>query len=114
MTSWPGKALPSKLYFPTMTPRPINRCVNSVSVKFDRMSISYCGIILNFFSLELYLVVIADGMVGAGVWCVPTLGSGALILSSTLGGTGVSTLGGTFCLAVRSTLVSEPGFYMRD
>ena len=36
----------------------------------------------------------ANYMVGAGVLCLPTLGYGELILCATLGGAGVSTLGG--------------------
>ena len=38
---------------------------------------------------------------GVGVWCVPTLGAGELILRSTLGGSG--------CLAFHSTLGGAPG-----
>ena len=49
-----------------------------------------------------------DGMVGAGVLCVPTLGAGALIICATLGGDGYlllraggvcSTLGVAPCLS---------------
>ena len=46
------------------------------------------------FSHALFCVVQVYGMVGAGVLRVPTLGDGAMILRSTLGGAGVSTLGG--------------------
>ena len=58
---------------------------------FSEMYISYYGIILDLFSITLYFVVQTDGMVCAGVWCVPILGSGVLILCSTLGGVGVSS-----------------------
>ena len=50
------------------------------------MSIYYFGVTFYLLSLDLYLVVRADGMVGAGVWYVPTLGACALILRFTLGG----------------------------
>ena len=61
------------LYWPLVTPRPVNICVNYVSVKFSRMFISSCGIIFYFFSLYLYPFVRPYGMVGAGVWFLPTL-----------------------------------------
>ena len=41
---------------------PENRCGSYVSVKFSKISISSCGIILDFFFLALYLVVKAEGM----------------------------------------------------
>ena len=41
---------------------PENRCGSYVSVKFSKISISSCGIILDFFFLALYLVVNAEGM----------------------------------------------------
>ena len=75
------------------------------------MSISSCKIILSLFSMSLCLFVQADGMVGACVWCVPNLGSGTLILRSTLGGLGVSTFGGDGCLYGCSTLVGTPGLF---
>ena len=108
-TSWLGEALPSNLYCTSVTPRPENICVSSVSVKCDKMYIYSCGIILDFLSLELYLVAKEDGMIGAGVWCVPTLGDGELIMRYTLGGTGVYTLGGSGSLAVCSTLEGAQG-----
>ena len=113
------EALPSDLYFPSATPRPVNICVSSVYVQFYKMSISSCGIILDFFHLALYIVVRSYGMVGAGVLCVPTLGYGALILSTTIGGTRVSTLGGAgylACLAedLCSNLGGTPGLFSQD
>ena len=78
------------------------------------MSISSCGIILNLLSLVLYLVVREDGIFCEGVLCVPNLGDGALIIWSTLGGAGVSTLGGSGFLAICSTLGGAPGFSRRD
>ena len=53
MTYWPMEDLPSKLYRPSLTPRPSNRCVNYEYVNFDIISISYFGIILALFSLPL-------------------------------------------------------------
>ena len=69
--------------------------------------------------MDLYLVVRSDGMVGAGVLCVPTLGDGAFILRGTLGGTVVCTLSVDVSLEVRSrdvcsTIGGEPGFSWRD
>ena len=90
--SWPGEALTSNLYCLSVTIRPATICVSYVSVKFSQMSIYCCGIILDFFSLTLYSMVQAYGMVGAGVLCLPTLGDGTFILRSTLGGAG--SLGG--------------------
>ena len=84
-TSWRGEALPSKLYWPSVTPRPKNRCVNYIFFKFARMSISSCGGVFALFSLSLYSVVGTYRMVVSGIWCVTTLGSGALILRLTLG-----------------------------
>ena len=52
------------MYWPSVTPRPASGCVIYVSVKFDKMYLYSFGIILNFFSLALYLVVRADGMLG--------------------------------------------------
>ena len=50
------------------------------------MFISSCVIILIFFSKAIYCVVQEDGIVGAGVLCVPTIGYGAVNLRSTLCG----------------------------
>ena len=88
---------------------PSNGCVSSVYVKFDKIYISYFGVILDFFYLALYLFVRADDMVGAGVWCVPALVSGSLILNSTPGGVGVYTLGGAVSLDICYTLGGETG-----
>ena len=52
-----------------------------VCIEFYKMFIYSCGMILNF-----YLVVQEDGMVGAGLLIVPTLGYGAVILRANLGG----------------------------
>ena len=68
-----------------MTLRPENICVNSVSINFARMSISSCGVPLDLFSLSMYLVVQANGMMGAGFWCVTTLVYVASIQQYTLG-----------------------------
>ena len=64
------------------------------------MLIYSCGIIHIFFSWSFYLVVQADGMVGAGVLNVPTLGDGAVILRAILGVVEVFTL----CVDVSPTL----------
>ena len=58
----------------------------------------------------------AYGMVGEGVLCVPTLVNGALIIFNTIGGAGVSTLGGsvsrTFHVGdVCTTLGGAPGLF---
>ena len=66
--SWPGKALPSNLYWTSVNPRQENRCVSYFCVKVYRMFISSCGIILVLFSWYLYQVMWADGMVDAGVF----------------------------------------------
>ena len=50
-------------------------------------------------------------MVVTGVWCVPTLGPGALILCYNLFGTGLSTLGGAVTLSICSTLVGATGLF---
>ena len=42
----------------------------------------------------------ADGMVGASVLCVPTLGDVSVILYATLGGVVVSTIFGAECLTL--------------
>ena len=97
------------LYWPLVTPRPVNICVNYVSVKFSRMFISSCGIIFYFFSLYLYPFVRPYGMVGAGVWCVPVLLSGSFILNSTPSGVGVFTLRGAVSLDVCYTLGGATG-----
>ena len=55
--SWPGEDIPSNMYCPSVTPRPANICVSSVSVNFYKNSISSCGIIFSLLSLVLYLVV---------------------------------------------------------
>ena len=112
VTSWTREALISKLYCPSVTTRPADRFIN-FSVKFSRMYISSCGIILALLYLALYLVVWEDGMVGAGVWCVPTLVYAALTLRSTLGVARVSTLGGSVCLSVRSTFGGALGLFRR-
>ena len=57
-------------------------------------------------------------MVGAGVSSVPTLGVGELIICATLGGVGVSTLGGAAPHIIRAgdvynTLGCEPGLFRR-
>ena len=56
------------------------------------MFIYSCGIILILFDIYLFHVVRDDGMVG--VLSVTTLGDSTVILCYTLGGAGVSTLGG--------------------
>ena len=99
---WPGGAVPSDLYWTSVTPRPENRWVSSFYVKVSIMSISSCGMILIFFSHALYCVVQAYGMLGAGVLGVPTLGYGSLIIRATLGGSGVSTIGGSVSLTLCS------------
>ena len=71
-----------------------NKRVSYFYVNVTIIFISYCGITLILFSHALFCVVQVYGMVGAGVLRVPTLGDGAMILRSTLGGAGVSTLGG--------------------
>ena len=68
-----------------MTPGPANVRVNYISAKVAIMSISSCGILFAILSLILYPVVKVDVMVGAGIWCVSTIGASALILFSTLG-----------------------------
>ena len=97
-----------------MTHRPANICVSYVSVKFSKMSIYYCGVILAFLSLALYLVVQVDVMVGEVFLCVPTLGYGALILSYTLCVAGYSNFVGAVSLVVCSTLGGAPGLFRRD
>ena len=82
--AWGGSSL--KTVLALSNSRPKNRCVNYVYIKFDRISISSFGVLFNLFYIALYLVVRSDGMVGACVWCVPTLGYGTLITRSTLGG----------------------------
>ena len=52
------------MYWPSVTPRPASGCVIYVSVKFDKIYLYSFGIILDLFSLALYLVVRADGMLG--------------------------------------------------
>ena len=57
-------------------------------------------------------------MVGTGVLGVTTLGYGAVILCATLGGAGVSTLGGSglinLCVGdICTTLVGAPGLVRR-
>ena len=47
---------------------------------------------------------LANGVVGAGVWCVTTLVSGALIIRSTLDGVWVSNLGGAIFFVARPPL----------
>ena len=98
---WPDEALTSILYWTYVSPSPENRCVSSVFVKFARIFISSCGIILILFSRALYLVVQADGIVGEGVLIVPTLGDGAVIQLYKIGGSGVSTLGGAVSSTIR-------------
>ena len=51
------EAITSKLYWSSINPRPENRCVNYVYVKFSIMSIYFYGIILDIFYMALYLVV---------------------------------------------------------
>ena len=109
-TYWPDESLPSKLHWLSVTPRPENRCVNSVSVKFSRNSNSSCGVLFDIFYLSLYLFVQSDGMVGSSFWCVPTLRYGSFVLWSTLGFSWASTLGGACCLAVSSTLGGSQDF----
>ena len=107
------EALPSNLYFTSVTHRPVNICVSSVSVQFSKMSIYCCGIILAFFSLVMYFVVRADGMVGAVFLYVPSLGYGTLILISTLGVAVFFTFGGACSLAIYYTLGGTPGLFRR-
>ena len=85
-------------------------------VKVDKIFISYFGIIIVLLSQYLHHVVRADGMVGTGIWSVPTLEDGAVILHATIGGTEVSTFGGagspTLCAVyVDITLVWVPGLF---
>ena len=56
-SSQPGEDLTSNLYQPSVTSRPENRYVSYMYVKFYKMSISSRGIILDLFSMALYLVV---------------------------------------------------------
>ena len=112
--TWYGEYLPSNLHCPSVTPRTEDRCVSSVSVKFSKMSIYYCGVILAFLSLALYLVVQVYVMVGEVFLCVPTLGYGALILRSTLCVSGDSKFVGAVSLVVCSTLGGAPVFFRRD
>ena len=113
--SFSGEVLPSNLYWPDVTLRPSNRCVSYFYVQVARMFVSSCGIIIPFSNWDFYRVVQVDGMVGADIWRLPILGDGAVILHVTIGGTGVSTLGGdgspTFCAVdVCITLVCVPCF----
>ena len=78
-----------------MTTRSKHTRLNYVCFNFAEMLIPSCGIILIFFSRSLYLVVIAYGMADAGVLIVSPLGDGAVTLGTTLGGEGVSTIGGS-------------------
>ena len=60
----------------------------------------------------------SDGIVGAGVLNVITLGYGTVILCATLGGAGVSILGGSglinLCVGdTCTTLVGAPGLVRR-
>ena len=56
-------------------------------------------------------------MVGAGVSSVPTLGVGELIICATLGGVGVSTLGGdiypTLCDGYVCTTLGGSPYFIR-
>ena len=96
-----------------MTPRTSNICVSPVSFKFDIMSIYSCGIIFALIYLYLYLLVRADGMVGADVFCVPTLGVFSLVLRSTIVGAGLSNLVGAVSLDICTNLGGTPGLSRR-
>ena len=50
----------------------------------------------------------ADGIVGAGVLSVPPLGYGAVIIITTLGSTGVPTLGGSGSSTLRDGNIYIP------
>ena len=104
------------LYCHYVTTRLENRSVSSVCVNFSKMFISSCGIILVLFTWSIYCVVRADGIVGAGILIVPTLGYGAVILHATFYVTVVSTLVGVFSLklyagGVCTTLGGAPSFF---
>ena len=75
------------------------------------MFISFCGIILILFSWDLYIVVVVDGMVGAGVFSVPTLGDGEVILCAPLGGAESLII---FYGDVCTTLGGETGLFRWD
>ena len=113
-TSWNEKDLPSKIYWPSVTSRPTNRCVHYISINFPRMSIYSGEVIFDLFAMALYLLVQAYVNVGAGVWYVPTIGDGALIIRSTLGGAFVFTLVGDAYLTFSSTLGGAPGLSRQD
>ena len=89
--------LPLNLYCTYVTPRLKNGYVSYLYVKLDIMLISYCGIILIFFSRALYHVVRADVIVRAGVFIVTTIGHVAVIIRATIDGAGVYTLSGNNC-----------------
>ena len=115
--SWPGEALSSKIYCPSVTPSLKNRCVSYFGLNVDRNFNSSCGIIMIIFFWDLYCVVQEYGMVGAGILCVPTLGYDAVIIRATLGGVGVSTLGGdiypTLCDGYVCTTLGGSPYFIR-
>ena len=72
------------MYWPSVNPRPKNRCVTSFCNKVAKIFISSCVIIQILFSQYLYRVVLEYGMAGAGVLSVPTLGDLARDVDITL------------------------------
>ena len=94
-----------------MNPGPASSFVSFISVKLSKISIYSCGIILDFFSLYLFLIVRADGIVGSGVLCLSTLGDGEFILCVTLDVSGVPTLGGAGFIFLLFTLEGAPGLF---
>ena len=106
--SWPGGNLSLNQYWPSMTPRPENRCVRYFCVKVVIMFIYSFGIIIILFYCDLHCVVREDGMMREGVLSVPTLGYVAVILHATLGDAGVSTLGGASSLTLCAGNICTP------
>ena len=72
-----------------------NRCVGYVCVKFSKMLVSSCEIIIIFFYWSIYFMVQEYGIVGENLLIVPTLGYVAVIPGATLCGSVFSTLGGS-------------------
>ena len=54
LLAWVGSSF--KMYWPSVTTRPENRCFNSISVNFAIMYISSCGVLFATLSLDLYLL----------------------------------------------------------
>ena len=109
--AWGGSSF--NLYCHSVTPRLANRCVSYVSVKFDKFSISSCGIILGFFLRTCILWYEKMVWWGQFFLCLPALGYGAFIFRATLGVAGFFTLGRSgfptpFYGDVSTTLVGAP------